>query len=236
MFIATAVIATTLCAGANQGLQQPGGVPLTSTSEAQTQTARLESQQGTSGILIAADVEGRLAIYDRQQLVVELDKPAGRQLQVALDPGVYEAAADDRGPSSGLASNRRRPPAAARPVELQQPGRQPAPGHRRLPAGYPAPPHHSHGARSARHRIEVRFGGWGGGWYDHHDDWHYSDSAQGAFGLEYLNFVRNDLGVGIGDLLARQRPRGLGRVGQRRGPRARRPASPSSCAGIRSGA
>ena len=44
-------------------------------------------------------------------------------------------------------------------------------------------------ALDARHRIEVRFGGWANGWYDYPDDWHTSGSAQWAFGLEYLSFV-----------------------------------------------
>jgi len=52
-------------------------------------------------------------------------------------------------------------------------------------------------ALDARHRIELRFGGWANGWYDYSDDWHTSGSAQGAFGLEYLSFVRHDLGIGI---------------------------------------
>jgi hypothetical protein len=52
-------------------------------------------------------------------------------------------------------------------------------------------------ALDARHRIEVRFGGWANGWSGYPDDWHSSGSAQGAFGLEYLSFVRNDLGIGI---------------------------------------
>lgn len=49
----------------------------------------------------------------------------------------------------------------------------------------------------ARHRIEIRAGGWANGWYDEPVGWQASGSAQGAFGLEYLSFVRDDLGIGI---------------------------------------
>jgi hypothetical protein len=50
-----------------------------------------------------------------------------------------------------------------------------------------------------RHRIEVRFGGWGDGWYEgNHRDWTFSGSARGAFGVEYLSFLRNDIGIGVG--------------------------------------
>jgi hypothetical protein len=51
----------------------------------------------------------------------------------------------------------------------------------------------------SRRRIEVRFGGWADGSYSGHgSSWAYSGSGNGAFGLEYLSFVRNDLAIGIG--------------------------------------
>jgi hypothetical protein len=184
---ATALLLTVLSAGTAH-------VPVQTTDPAPTPAAE---QQLTSGIVIAAEIEGRLAIYDRERrLVVELDKPAGRQLQVALEPGVYEARLAGTGPkrtriqvtegqqllidlASFAESERPLPPRAADP---------PASG---------APSHHPR-RLDGRHRIEIRFGGWGDGWYDEHEDWYYRGSAQAAFGLEYLNFVRNDLGVGIG--------------------------------------
>ncbi len=54
-----------------------------------------------------------------------------------------------------------------------------------------------------RHRIEVRFGGWTDGWYGYETgwdghDWGTTGEAQGAFGLEYLSFIRNDFAVGLG--------------------------------------
>ncbi len=67
----------------------------------------------------------------------------------------------------------------------------------------PVPPPRAR-ALDPRHRIEVRFGGWTDGWYGYEDgwrgrvsDWHTSGSAQGAFGFEYLTFVRDDLGIGL---------------------------------------
>jgi hypothetical protein len=50
-----------------------------------------------------------------------------------------------------------------------------------------------------RRRIEFRFGGWDDGQdagprYWHHRQW----TGYGAIGFEYLSFVRNDLGVGVG--------------------------------------
>lgn len=51
----------------------------------------------------------------------------------------------------------------------------------------------------ARHRVEVRLGGWGDGWYEGHGRrWDYEGTGRGAFGLEYLRFIRNDLGIGVG--------------------------------------
>jgi hypothetical protein len=75
------------------------------------------------------------------------------------------------------------------------------PGRPQVQGGVPgnAPlPHHAPSLDS-RHRIEVRFGGWGDGWYEGHgDNWDYAGSAKGAFGLEYLSFIRNDIGIGVG--------------------------------------
>lgn len=52
--------------------------------------------------------------------------------------------------------------------------------------------------RDGRHRIEVRFGGWADGSYGGYDEhWDFSGSARGAFGFEYLNFIRNDIGIGF---------------------------------------
>jgi hypothetical protein len=59
--------------------------------------------------------------------------------------------------------------------------------------------------RDPHHRIEVRFGGWTDGWYGYDDrwdddlgDWRSSGTAQGTFGLEYLSFIRQDFGIGLG--------------------------------------
>jgi hypothetical protein len=54
-----------------------------------------------------------------------------------------------------------------------------------------------------RHRIEVRFGGWTDGWYGYETgwdghEWATTGRAQGAFGVEYLSFIRNDFAVGLG--------------------------------------
>jgi hypothetical protein len=191
MTIAPALLLTILCAGADAALTQA--------SEPSAVWPAAERQHGRSGLIIAADIEGRLAIFDgKQQLVVELDKRAGRQLELVLDPGVYEArltTGEGTRRTGILISERHQLLLGLSNFSDQATSRPAATGE--LPAGYPAQPHHSH-PLDPRHRIELRFGGWGSGSYDYHDDWQYSGSAQGAFGLEYLNFIRNDLGVGIG--------------------------------------
>jgi hypothetical protein len=191
MTIVPALLLTVLWGGA--------GPALTQASETSAVGPAAERQQGRSGLIIAADIEGRLVIYDgRQQLVVALDKPAGRPLQLALDPGVYEArltTGEGTRRAGILISEGHQLLLGVSNFSDQATGQPPATGE--MPAGYPAPRHRSR-ALDPRHRIEVRFGGWESGWYDSDDDWHHSGSAQGAFGLEYLNFVRDDLGVGIG--------------------------------------
>jgi hypothetical protein len=190
MTIVPALLMTVLCSGLGQGSAQVEDPALASTAE---------RPQATSGIIIAADIEGRLSVYDgRQQLVVELNKPAGRQLQLALEPGVYEVrltAVDGTRRAGILISEGHQLLVSLSNFSDQAASRPPVAGD--LPAGHPVPPHHSH-ALDPRHRIEARFGGWGNGWYDYGDDWHYAGSAQGAFGVEYLSFVRNDLGIGVG--------------------------------------
>jgi hypothetical protein len=192
MSFATALLLTVLCVGTDQGLQ-PGAAPPPAPARA-AEAGRREDRQAASGIIIAADIDGRVAIYDAERrLVVELDKPAGRQLQVALEPGAYEARL------GGHASRRARFQIGDGQQLLLALPHFEAPGAGAPPAGHASGSHVEHPHEvDARHRIEVRFGGWGDGWYNEHgDSWQYSGSAQGAFGLEYLNFIRNDLGVGL---------------------------------------
>jgi hypothetical protein len=190
MTIATALLLAVVCAGTD-----PAGMPASDTLAG----FPAELQQGRSGVILGADIEGRLSVYDgRQQLVVELNKPAGRQLQLALDPGVYEVrltSGDGVRRSGILISEGQHLLVGLSNFSDQVASRPPVAGD--VPPGHPVPTHHTH-ALDPRHRIEARFGGWGNGWYDYGDDWHYAGSAQGAFGLEYLTFVRRDLGVGVG--------------------------------------
>jgi hypothetical protein len=189
MTIATALLLAALCAGTDPA-RPPASEPFAGSTE---------PQQGRAGVIIAADIEGRLSIYDgRQQLVVELNKPAGRQLQLALEPGVYEVrlTTNDGTRRSGiLISEEQQLLVGLANFSDQATGRSPVAGD--VQAGHPPPPRHLH-ALDPRHRIEARFGGWGSGRYDDGDDWHYAGSAQGALGVEYLSFVRNDLGIGVG--------------------------------------
>jgi hypothetical protein len=196
MTIATAVLLTALYAATDPG---QAGIQ----SQAQTQTAdpaptvTAQAQQAASGIIMAAEIEGRLAIYrSDHQLVVKLDKPAGRPLQIALPPGGYEARLGER----GIRRVRFQIGEGDQyPIELAsfvEPEASPLAAAGQASA-LPAPPHATH-ALDPRHHMEVRFGGWADGWYDSEEDWHTSGTAQGAFGFEYLTFVQPDLGIGIG--------------------------------------
>ncbi len=191
MTILPALLLTVVCAGAGAALTQGSGPYAVGPAA--------ERQQVRSGLIIGADIEGHLAIYDgKQQLVVELDKPAGRQLQLALDPGVYEARlTTGQGiRRAGILISEGHQLSLGLSNFSGQVTNQPPPTSE-LRVGYPLPLHHWY-ALDPRQRIELRFGGWGSGRYDYHDVWHDTGSAQGAFGLEYLGFIRNDLGVGIG--------------------------------------
>jgi hypothetical protein len=189
MLITAALLLSVVAAPGARALPGPADAAVTQSSSG--------SRQSASGIVIAPDVEGRVAIYDADgRLLMEVDKPAGRQVRIALEPGVYEArlardtanrarflVGDGQQLVLGAANFREVAPPPAPPAERQ--------GHGQA-AGLVVEVQ----PLDARHRIEVRFGGWGDGWYGHaHDDsW---GSGQGAFGFEYLTFVRNDLAVGI---------------------------------------
>ncbi len=187
MTIATALLLTALCAATDQELTR-GPDPTTDPSSGR--------QQPASGVIIAADIHGRLVIYDSEhRVVVEVDKLAGGQLQVALAPGAYEARLGPHGSRrmrfqvaegqqrvidlAGFESQAAGPPPAA-----------PAPPR-------PAPPYRAE-PLDARHRVEMRIGAWGDGWFDHDQDWHSSGTVHGALAVEYLNFVTSDVGIGIG--------------------------------------
>lgn len=186
MIVTTALLLTALYAGPPQD-------PVQSVSPVSAQG--VEEQRISTGIILASAVEGRIAIFDSHgRLVVELDKPAGRSLEVALEPGAYEVRFQSVPPvvRFQVRDGDRfvlEPPRTGVPAPVPP---QPAP-----PAGaIPAPPAPAR-ALDARHRIEVRFGGWADGWAGDYDDCCYSGSAHGAFGVEYLHFLRNDLGVGM---------------------------------------
>jgi hypothetical protein len=187
MMIATAVLLTALCAATDQGQTQTTDPSLTVAAEA---------QQATSGIIVAAEIEGRLAIYQGgHQLVVELDKPAGRPLQLALAPGGYEVRLGEHGSRRVRFQIGEGDQFRIELASFEDPEAAPAAGGQA--SVLPAPPHPAY-AIDRRHRIEIRFGGWADDWYDSEEDWHTSGSTQGAFGFEYLNFVRQDLGIGVG--------------------------------------
>ncbi len=164
------------------------------------------NRQATSGVIIAADIEGRVAIYDAaQRLVVELDKPGGRPLQIALEPGAYEAWLGGH-PSrrACFQLGERQQPLLLTPADFLKHDAWPEGGDADETAssegGHVGDHAHPAGrSRDGRHRIEVRFGGWAEGWHDGYGPlWEGSGSVHGAFGLEYLHLVRPDLAIGIG--------------------------------------
>ena len=183
MIVTTALLLTALYAGTPQDPVQPVS-PVSAPA--------VEEQRISTGIILASAVEGRIAIFDSQgRLVVELDKPAGRSLEVALEPGAYEvrfhqcrrSCASRFARATGSCWSRRAPEFRRGAASARATG------------GRFGPP--AARALDARHRIEVRFGGWADGWAGDYDDCCYSGSAHGAFGVEYLHFLRNDLGVGV---------------------------------------
>lgn len=75
----------------------------------------------------------------------------------------------------------------------------PRPTETRADAPEPTPAPHDVRPLDGRHRLEMRFGGWADGLYGGHDEhWDFSGHVHGVFGFEYLNFITNDIGIGVG--------------------------------------
>ncbi len=187
MLITTALLLSSLSLGTPQDPVQPVD-PVAASSAVQ--------QRIFTGIVLAASVEGRIAIFDnRGTLVVELDKPAGRQLDVALEPGAYEVRFGPAAPKVVRFQVGDGDKFVLEAPRLEAPDVVPAPPG--PPTGALPVPQAPAQALDPRHRIEVRFGGWADGWADGPYDWDYGGSAHGAFGFEYLHFLRNDFAVGL---------------------------------------
>ena len=148
-------------------------------------------RQTTATIVLGEDLEGRFFIRNsRQQLVVELYKPRGRRVGLGVEPGAYEIRMEV--PRSALVTKAEVQEGAQVTLEARQFGRAALESTQRR-GGSDLP----RLAVNGRHRIGLR---WGmrrvsGSRSTVVDG---IDSGDLFGGLEYTNYLREDLSISIG--------------------------------------
>jgi hypothetical protein len=154
-------------------------------------------RQTTAGFVVAAPVEGRFYVLDdRKRLVLEFYKPAGRKVDIGLDPGVYDVRFE------------REPKALSGRLELREGPHQALDlagfGPARLEftrlRGVDSGPEY---VLNGRHMVGMRFGMWSGSGGAEPVSGapsvftgEYVNAGRLAANVEYLRFVREDLAVG----------------------------------------
>lgn len=115
-------------------------------------------RQTSAGLVLSEDLNGQFLIRNaNQQLVAELFKPAGRKVELGLEPGEYDIRFEQR-PGLFTASVRL---AEGQRLLLGQGHFQPATRERTTLRGEGGPPDVARANGLARrHRIEVRVGAW----------------------------------------------------------------------------
>lgn len=156
-------------------------------------------RQTTAGFVVAAPVDGRFYLLDeRKRLVLEFYKPAGRKVDIGLEPGVYDVRFE------------REPKALRGRLEIKEGPHQVLDlagfGPARLEftrlRGVDSGPEYW---LNGRHMVGMRLGMWSGSGGAQPVSGappaftgQYLNAGRLAVNLEYLRFVREDLAVGAG--------------------------------------
>jgi hypothetical protein len=154
-------------------------------------------RQTSAGFVVPAQVEGRFYVLDdRQRLVLEFYKPAGRRVDIGLDPGVYDVRFE-REPSA-LRGRLEVKDGPHQVVELSRFG--PARLEFTRLRGVDLSPEYS---LNGRHMVGMRFGTWSGSGRSETVSGApagftgaYVNAGRLAFDVEYLKFVREGLAFG----------------------------------------
>jgi len=144
-------------------------------------------RQTSSTLVLGEELDGRFFVRNaRQELVAELFKPAGRRVELGIEPGAYEVRVEREAASllatAHLAEGGR---VVLEPGQFVATAVQPT----RARGGPERPPY----AVAGRNRLELRFGMWHSGISDPFD---HVDGAQAldlVGGLEYARFLSERL-------------------------------------------
>jgi hypothetical protein len=152
-------------------------------------------RQTTATLVLPEELEGRVFIRTpAQELVVELYKPAGRPVELGLEPGTYDVRVER---AKGSVAGKAVVPDGARvSLDLRQLGPTALEPTRRR-GDKPA----RHLAVARRTRIELRTGTWGSSYEDGRDGPRFvvRDGPHEFFGgVQFTRYLREDLAVTLG--------------------------------------
>jgi hypothetical protein len=161
----------------------------------------VQAQQSASGLIIAEDVAGRVAVYDiTQRIVFEMDKESGRPVRVGVAPGTYEVRFDTRRSAVRVTVQVRDGEYAV--VDSSR-FAQPSAGHSQSAAQGPPPASEASSrkgpAGDAVHRIEGRFAAYPTPSFSREAlplDL-YTRSSKLGVAFEYVHFLARDVALGF---------------------------------------
>jgi hypothetical protein len=156
-------------------------------------------RQTTAGFMVAAAVEGRFYVLDdRKRLVLEFYKPAGRKVDIGLEPGVYDVRYEREPKALGARVEIAEGPHRTLDLATFGPARLEFTRLRGVDTG-------PEFLLNGRHMIAMRLGTWSGlgsgepvsgapaGFTGD-----YVNAGRLATSFEYFRFLREDLAVGAG--------------------------------------
>jgi hypothetical protein len=159
----------------------------------------IQAQQSASGLVIAEDVSGHIAVFDStQRIVFEMDKESGRPVRIGVAPGTYEVRLQTRRPAVRITVQVRDGEYTVVDTDrFAQPStrRSDAAG-AAVPAAEPSPT-----ARigDAINRIEARLGAYPTPSFHNEEmanDIHTRQADMGL-GFDYLRAVGRDIAIGV---------------------------------------
>ena len=147
-------------------------------------------RQTTATLVLGEDLDGRIFVRNAaRELIVEVSKPAGRRVELGVEPGAYEVRLDR--PPASLTASTRVAEGNSVTLEARQFGPAAVEATRRRGDVIQPPPRF---AVAGRHRIDVLLGGWSGSLSVTQGS-ATVDTVKVLGGLQYTVFAREDLGI-----------------------------------------
>jgi hypothetical protein len=178
-----------------------GAVPTAAPGWSTAAPAAVQAQQSASGLVIAEDVAGHVAVYDTtQRIVFEMDKESGRPVRIGVAAGTYEILLQGRRPAVRLTVQVREGEYTVVDAERFA---QPSVRHTKLEAPAQAPATEAAAPEGALgdavNRIEGRFAAYPTPSFSHEElpNHVYTRSSDLGVAWEYVRFIARDVAIGV---------------------------------------